>query len=173
VDLVRGAWRRVGRTGLTPVALGLMVVACNGAGGPELSERERAAVAEEAEAVIHGFFTVQNERDTERVLAHYHQGPELIQVACTDVLQGYQRVEAVIRQWHGDQPDAELEYEVMRATAVDRDGAVVAARGLNARGEAVFWTFVLQREADGEWRLIQEHQSWAGCREPRLRLPME
>jgi ketosteroid isomerase-like protein len=169
VNLVCGTWRPGVLAGVTGLALGLAVVACNGERGPELSEGAQAEVAAEAGSFIEGFFAAQNERDTERVLAHYHPGPELIQVACTEVLQGYQSIERVIRLWHSDQPDGGLEYEVVRAAAAGGDGAVVAARGLNARGDALFWTFVLRREADGEWRVIQEHQSWAGCQEPRQR----
>jgi ketosteroid isomerase-like protein len=128
-----------------------------------------AARAAEAEAAVMSFFEATNDGDSDHLLAHYHQGPELVQVACTEVRRGYDRVEPLIRRWLVDRPEVRLEYEVVRSAALGRDGAVVAAQGLNERGEALFWTYVLRRDADGVWRIVQEHQSWADCREPRLR----
>lgn len=143
------------------------VVACDIDRGPDLGSGERERVTADAEAVVAGYFAASNDLDTDRLLAHYHQGPELVQVACTTVRRGFSAVEPMLRGWHADRPDVDLSYDVIRSEALGRDAAVVAARGRNQDGLALFWTFVLRRDADGEWRIVQEHQSWPDCPEPR------
>jgi ketosteroid isomerase-like protein len=154
-------------------AAALLVVAptlsaCDGDRGGQLTDGDRAAVAAEAEAVIDGLFAVTNAHDPDGVLAHFARGEELVQVACTEVRRGYDRLASVIRMWHEDRPDAALEHRVIRALALGPDAAVVAAQGSNDQGLALFWTFVLRRDAGGDLRIVQEHQSWPGCREVRV-----
>lgn len=142
--------------------------ACGGDPGGQLTDGDRAAVAAEAEALIDGLFAATNANDPDRVLAHFAPGEELVQVACTEVRRGYDRLAAVIRMWHEDRPDAALEHRVVRSLALGPDAAVVAAQGINDQGLALFWTFVLRRDAGGDLRIVQEHQSWPGCREVRV-----
>ncbi len=160
-----GIMRQRATTVLLLLLVGL--AACDGRAGEPLDDG--AARAAEAEAVVASFFEATNDGDADRLLAHYHGGPELVQVACTEVRRGYDQVESLIRRWLADRPEVRLEHEVVRSAALGGDGAVVAAQGWNERGEALFWTYVLRRGAGGEWRIVQEHQSWAGCREPRIR----
>jgi ketosteroid isomerase-like protein len=121
-----------------------------------------------AEAAIDQFFAAINARDTDRVLAHYHQGDDLVQVACTEVRRGYGRIASMTRMWQEDQADIAIQHRVVRAAAIGPDAAVVAAQGRNQDGLALFWTFVLEREGRDRWLIVQEHQSWADCREPRV-----
>jgi ketosteroid isomerase-like protein len=140
-------------------------VACDGrSAAPPPAETAAAA-----EAAVASFFEAMNSGDPDRVLAHFHPGEELVQVACTDVRRGYDRIAALIRTWYADRPEVQLQLQVIRSAALGRDGAVVAAQGWNERGEPLFWTYVLRRDTDGNWLIVQEHQSWAGCREPRIR----
>jgi ketosteroid isomerase-like protein len=148
---------------LTAVA----ATACNGERGQPLGADEAGRVAADAEAAVAAFFEAANGRDTDRYLAHYHAGPELVQVACTTVRRGYDGLEPMLRMWHGEGEDIQLTHQVIRSEALGRDAAVVAAQGRNQEGLALFWTFVLRRDAGGEWRIVQEHQSWPDCREPR------
>jgi ketosteroid isomerase-like protein len=124
----------------------------------------------EAEAVVAGLFEAINANDPDRVLAHYDPGAELVQLACTEVRHGFHQVESIIRMWQADHPGTRIEHQVVRAVEVGPAAAVVAARGRNHEGLALFWTFVLRRDDHGDWRIVQEHQSWAGCREPRIHL---
>jgi ketosteroid isomerase-like protein len=143
-----------------------MMAACNGNDGRGLALDERERVAADAESAIASFFTASNDLDTERLLAHYHQGDELVQVACTSIRRGFNSLAPMLRLWHQDRPDVDLQYDVIRSEALGRDAAVVAAQGRNQDGLALFWTFVLRRDAGGDWRIVQEHQSWPDCRAP-------
>jgi ketosteroid isomerase-like protein len=151
-----------------PAVLALLVlagVACDGRSA-DPSPAETAAAAETAVA---SFFEAMNSGDADRVMAHFHPGDEIVQLACTDVRRGYDRIAALIRTWFADRPEVQLQHQVIRSAALGPDGAVVAAQGWNERGEPLFWTYVLRRDTNGNWFIVQEHQSWAGCREPRIR----
>jgi hypothetical protein len=128
---------------------------------------DRTATRAAAEAAVAGLFDAINANDPGRVMTHYHRGDELVQVACTEVRRGFSRVESIIHMWQQDQPQTRIEHQVERTVELGPDAAVVAARGRNQDGLGLFWTFVLQRRG-GNWVIIQEHQSWADCREPRI-----
>jgi uncharacterized protein (TIGR02246 family) len=163
---IRNGNRVTALVGVIVAASGLS--SCADGGNGQLTDRQRAAVTAEAEAVIDGLFAATNAHDPERVLAHFSPSDELVQVACTEVRRGYDRLASVIRMWHEDRPDAALEHRVVRALALGPDAAVVAAQGSNDQGLALFWTFVLRRDDRGHLRIVQEHQSWPGCREVRV-----
>lgn len=164
---MRRAWTTTGTRAAGLVLAAATVVACDVERGGELGSEERGRVTADAEAAVASFFAASNDLDTDRLLAHYHQGPELVQVACTTVRRGLNSLEPMLRAWHADRPDVRLSHDVIRSEALARDAAVVAAQGRNQDGLALFWTFVLRRDTDGEWRIVQEHQSWPDCPEPR------
>jgi ketosteroid isomerase-like protein len=148
-------------------ALVLLAATASGCDGGRADQRagERAGGPE---AAIDGLFDAVNANDPDRVLSHYHEGEDLVQVACTEVRRGYRQVAPIIRMWQEDQPETRIQHQVVRTLDLGRDAAVVAARGRNHQGLALFWTFVLRRDELGDWRIVQEHQSWADCREPRI-----
>jgi hypothetical protein len=154
------------------VAGTLAASACDGgpAGDPaeDRAGAARGAGSAGAEAAIAGLFEAMNANDPDRVLAHYHQGAELVQVACTEVRVGFGRVGPIIRMWQEDQPATNIAHQLVRSLELGPDAAVVAARGRNHEGLALFWTFVLRRDNGRDWLIVQEHQSWPDCREPRI-----
>jgi ketosteroid isomerase-like protein len=159
--------RGIGATGtilLATVALG----ACGDEGRDTPDARALDAVVAEAEATIHGLFQATNDRDADRVLGHYLATAELVNVACTTIREGFAERERILRMWHEDRPEGDIEYQIVRTQAVGTNGAVVTARGRSHEGTALFWTFVLRNERGQGWRVIQEHQSWPGCREVRI-----
>jgi ketosteroid isomerase-like protein len=138
------------------------------AGGDGRSEATAGGAAGGAESAVAQLFQAMNARDTDRVLAHYDRSGDLVQVACTDVRRGFARVESIVRMWHEDNPGIRIEHEVVRSVLMGDDAAVVAAQGRNQQGLALFWTFVLRQDSGDRWLIVQEHQSWADCREPRI-----
>lgn len=161
----RGTGQRTGAVALLLVAT--TAPACDGRAADRRDAEQAGAEVAAPEWAIDALFDAMNASEPDRVLAHYHQGEGLVQVACTTVRRGYRQVEPVIRMWQEDQPETRIEHQVVRTLELGRDVAVVAARGRNHEGLALFWTFVLRREGGGAWRIVQEHQSWPDCREPR------
>jgi hypothetical protein len=174
---VKRTWMPVRALAAALVAGGLVAAACDGrpaddgagaAPGAGATRAEGLAGSAGAEAAIAGLFEAMNANDPDRVLAHYHQGAELVQVACTEVRVGIGRVGPIIRMWQEDQPATRIAHQVVRSLELGPDAAVVAARGRNHEGLALFWTFVLRRDDGRTWLIVQEHQSWPDCREPRI-----
>jgi ketosteroid isomerase-like protein len=155
---------RTGR-GLGPCgALVTTLLALGGCDRPDAGDGDPAA----AEQVVADLFASMNARDAERVLAHYVPGDDLVHVACTTIRRGHEPVARVLRTWLEDHPELAIEHRVVRSQALGRAAAVIAADGVREDGTRLYWTFVLRRDADGSWRVLQEHQSWAGCREQRV-----
>jgi len=140
-----------------------LLAACDGPGGATA-----LTAAADAESAIDDFFAAINAGATDRVLAHYHEGDELVQMACTEVRRGYGRVASMVRMWQEDVAGPAIQHQVVRSVTLGEDAAVVAAQGRNQEGLALFWTFVLLRDGGNGWRIVQEHQSWPDCREPRI-----
>jgi ketosteroid isomerase-like protein len=159
--------RRIGVTG-TLLLAAVALSACNDTGRDKPDDRARDAVVAETEATIHSLFQATNDRDADRVLGHYLPTAELVNIACTTIREGFAERERILRMWHEDRPEGDIEYEIVRTQTVGTNGAVVTARGRSHEGTALFWTFVLRNEPGHGWRVIQEHQSWPGCREVRI-----
>lgn len=152
------------------VLLGTMLVvtaACapSGSSAGRSTPAQDSAVVAEAEATIASFFDAMRAGDADAVLSYYTDGP-FHRISCTEV-----QDQSFFRQVTGDfyrtREGLEFNYEVVDARAVGSDGAVVMANG-DFEGSPLFWTWVLAREGDG-LRIVAEHESWAGCPEPRVR----
>jgi uncharacterized protein (TIGR02246 family) len=170
-EVMRG-WK--GRTSVfgirlvTAIAVGAAAgLAGCGPGGEAARAGHDQAVAA-AERVVEELFTAMNERDADAVMEQYVPGDELVHVACTRIRAGRNQLEGLMRGWLEDEPEIGIEYRVVQSRALGAGAAVVAADGARADGTRLYWTFVVRRDGDGSWRILQEHQSWAGCREQRV-----
>lgn len=162
------------RSSRAVLSLGLaagLVAACDARDDTVLTETERARVGATAERVVDELFAAMNAGDPDRALTLYASGDVLVQLACTEIRQGHGAVARIIRRWLADNPNPAIEHEITRTEVLGPAAAVVTARARRPDGTGLFWTFVLGRDPGDTWRIVHEHQSWAGCREPRFHPP--
>jgi ketosteroid isomerase-like protein len=153
------------------IAVGVGAAAGLAGCAPAGEDAGRAAhdeAAAAAERVVEELFTAMNERDADAVLARYVSGDELVHIACTRIRTGRNQLEGLMRGWLEEEAEIGIEHRIVQTRALGAGAAVVAADGARADGTRLYWTFIVRRDADREWRILQEHQSWAGCREQRV-----
>jgi hypothetical protein len=78
---------------------------------------------------------------------------------------GWEAFSSRVGVYYEANPEVEFHQEVLRVQVLSPTVAVAALTGGSSEAEALFWTEVLVREADG-WKIAHEHESWPGCSPP-------
>ena len=158
----RGRTRQLAMTVLAAAALS----GCAGTGGADaaMTEAERAAVEEEAEAAIASLFDAMNAADAEAVLDHYSAEP-FDRISCTQI-QDRSLFMTATESYYRTRDSLDFQYQIRGSRALSPGVAVVSASGGLPDADGLFWTWVLERE-DGRLKVVHEHESWPGCPEPR------
>ena len=158
---MRGAQTREVAITLLAVVLG----GCAGAGGADaaMSDAERAAVVEEAEAAVASMFEAMSAADADGVLEHYSAGP-FIRISCTQI-QDRALFMTATESYYRTRDSLDFRYQITAGRALSPDAAMVSASGGLPEADGLFWSWVLERE-DGALRIVHEHESWPDCPEP-------
>jgi ketosteroid isomerase-like protein len=157
--------KRMGQVA-TVILVGAVLGGCTGSGVGDagMSDSERVAVVEEAEAAIASMFDAMNAGDAEAVLEYYSAGP-FIRISCTQI-QDPGEFRIATELYYRTRDSLQFHYHVIGSRALSPDAAVVSASGGLPEVDGLFWTWVLERE-EGQMKVVHEHESWAGCPEIR------
>lgn len=132
----------------------------------DLTEDQRAGVAEEVESFVASLFGAMNDHDVDAIVSHYDGSAEFIYVGCTSVRAGFQSLERVMRAWSRTNEDVTFDHEILGTRVLDRRTAAVVVQAVTSDQNVLFWTYVVKRDADG-WHVAHEHESWSDCPEAR------
>ena len=133
---------------------------------PPLTQARREALAEEVRAVMGQLTDAMNAHDPDRVLSFYRESEAFVYVGCTDPMFGWSTFSRLVAPYYRTNTDVTFHQEILQLQILSPTTAVVTLRGGSTEAEALFWTEVLVREADGRWLIAHEHESWPGCDEP-------
>lgn len=129
-----------------------------------LTQGERAAVEAEARATGEALLEALNAHEVDRILAFYDRGDDFTYVACTRVMKGGAGLDPVLRALHHATRDDVYEMDITRVRVVDRNAAVLLFEGTFSG--PLFVSRLVEKGADGAWRITYEHESWPGCEGP-------
>lgn len=147
-------------TALLPLLFG----ACQ-APPSSLTPIEKGSIASEVRQVVAALTDAMNSHDPELVLSHYRESEEFVYVGCTDPMFGSETFSTLVRPYYQTRTDVTFRQEILRVQVLGPTTAVATIRGDSSETEALFWTYVLVREA-GSWVIAHVHESWPGCADP-------
>lgn len=130
-------------------------------------EVDELALIEEVEETLAGLTEAMNAHDPERIFNFYRQDESFFFLGCTDVLFGWGTFATRVRPYYQANTDVSFQKEILSIQILSPTVAVAAMRGNSTEAEALFWTEVLQKGADGRWLITYEHESWPDCRMTR------
>lgn len=144
--------------------LAVLVAACTS--GASLSDSQKQAVDREVREVSAALVDALNAHDADAILGFYSLDDDFTYVGCTGFTFQASVFESLLRGYHRAHPDAETAMSVQRLRVLTPETAVVSLQGPSGDLEALFTTRVLQKNAQGEWKVVYEHESWPDCSEP-------
>lgn len=142
----------------------LLVVSCQSNPGP-LDQERKNAIIREVEETLSGLTQAMNSQEAEEVLGYFRESEEFLYLGCTDYLMGWEAFSRRVGFYYEANPEVEFHQEILRVQVLSPTVVVAALTGGSTKAEALFWTEVLVREADG-WKIAHEHESWPGCPAP-------
>ncbi len=149
----------------------LALAGCRAA-SPELTAKQRASLANEADRAVLALVDAMNAHDSTAVLEHYVHDDTFSYVGVTDVLFGYDTFRRDTQQWYATHPDVQVHYQIVQTQVLSPTVAVVVMRGSSTLQRALTATEVLVRGPDGVWRIAHEHESWPETATPGEPHPM-
>jgi len=150
------------RNSLTTLLL-VLAAGCSPA-TTSLPQGERATVEAAARAMGEALLEALNAHEVDRILAFYDRGDDFTYVACTRVMRGGAGLDPVLRALHHATRDDAYEMDIARVRVVDRTAAVLLFEGTFTG--PLFVSRLVEKGADGAWRITYEHESWPGCEGP-------
>lgn len=145
--------------------LALFPAGCQRSSAP-LDEAEKQTIAREVEETLGRLTEAMNAHDPDAVLGFYQHSDDFLYLGCTSFLLGFDTFSSRVGPYYLAKPEVIFHQEVVRTQVLSPTAAVVALRGGSSEAEALFWTEVLVRDADGRWMITYEHESWPGCPAP-------
>ena len=144
----------------------LVVVACQPA-AMELTDAEKAAIADDVNAITAEFFDVWRAADWERGMTYYYDSPEMVWAWEGVIDYGYAEVDAKYRPGFASVASQTFDITDSRTTVLSRDVVLFTATmlwsqtdtaGLTGPEMHIAWTGVWVLR-DGAWKVQHAHTS--------------
>ena len=140
-----------------------------------LSDQDREVLVAEVRSTTDSLTEALQAHDVDRILAFFDLDGAFVYAACTEFRYGGDLHASVTGSYHAARKDVTYEFRVTSARVLGPTTAVVTLESDSSEPTAsnpVLTTNVLDKGADGRWRVAHQHQSWPGCRPPAAAHPM-
>ena len=154
------------------IPLAAWITACGSPPSAALSDEQRQTLVTEVVETIDGLFAAMNAHDPDAVLEHYLDSETFTYVGVSSAIPTYDLLERNLRLWYARYPEALFEYEILEVRVLNPTTGYAVVRGSSTESDALMWTQVLVREADGRWVIALEHESWPGAGLPAPKHPI-
>lgn len=154
------------RYGMAALMLGTLAAGACRPAAPELTDRQRHAIAQEVNQAVDGLFAALNAHDADRVLSHYVDGEDVAYVGTVSLTTGREVLASMVRQYQARHPEATFSHRIVHTQVLSPTVAVVFSEGSSSQAEHLAWTHVLVRGEEGRWLIAYEHEAWPGASPP-------
>ena len=130
---------------------------------PAPTADQDVVLMDEIGATVTAFVEALNAHDTDAIMEFYAPDVDLVRLGCTNVVIGRETIEGRIAIYHQQRKDVTFSMEVAYVKPLTPVSAIATVRGGTSTTAGLFWSLGMVKQADGQWRIAYEHQSWPDC----------